>query len=620
MKITDAQLDKLLQSPSAQDIKRQLRQRDLIPSLAQADRLRQRCEALEPGARAVRLGIVHTYTSELLDPWLHLTAALNGLKLDIYHAAYGVTMQEAQADSQLARFSPDVTVLLLRKEDLHPALQMPTVCLSEEQLALVTDEFQSALMGLLTRFRETVSGHLLVSLLPELNSPSLGLYDANAQRSETRWWSAVKGALADALRDSLNGVALLDMEQLLVQMGRSRFFDSRLWYSSSFPFSSDGCYSLSGTIADICASLYLTKAKVIALDADNTLWGGVIGEDGMEGIALGQEYPGRAYRDFQKRLLSLQQRGFILVLCSKNNPQDLDEVLNEHPHQLLKHEHFAAQRVNWLPKPDNLRSMAEELNLGLEAFIFVDDSEHECAAVRHSLPQVEVVRVPSRSNEIPGCLDTLARLEITSLTAEDLAKTAMYAREKQRKSQLAALTADGGSIEDYLRSLDMRMTVGVDASKHLPRLAQLTQKTNQFNLTTQRYSEPEMAVMIADEHTSVFHFSLADTFGESGVVGLAIARLRDAADAEIDTFLMSCRVIGRSAEFAFLSRILEQLRNAGVRKVTARFIPTRKNAPAANFLKEAGFTPLDNGEHLLKLGETNTGKLAGDFYMTIEGP
>ncbi|MCB1842293.1 MAG: HAD-IIIC family phosphatase, partial [Halioglobus sp.] len=601
-------------------LKRQLRQRDLIPSLPQAARLQQHCAALCADTPTVRLGIVHTYTSELLDPWLHLTAALNGLSLDIYHAPYGVTIQEAQTDSGLARFGPDVTLLLLRKEDLHPALQLPPACLEGEQLALVTTEIQSALTSLLQRFRDTVSGHLLVSLLPDFNGPSLGLYDDNAERSETRWWSALKGALADTFRNAMSGVALLDMEQLMMQVGRNRFFDSRLWYSSSFPFSSDGCYSVSCALTDICASLHLTKAKVIALDADNTLWGGVIGEDGLDGIALGEEYPGRAYRDFQKRLLALQQRGFILVLCSKNNPLDLDEVLNTHPHQLLKHEHFAAQRVNWLPKPDNLRSIAEELNLGLDAFIFVDDSEHECAAVRHSLPQVEVVQVPLRANEIPGCLDTLARLQITSLTAEDLAKTALYAREKQRKSQLAALTADGGSVEDYLRSLDMHMTVGVDADRHLPRLAQLTQKTNQFNLTTRRYSEPDMAGMIADARTSVFHFSLADTFGDSGLVGLAIVRHGDAGDAEIDSFLMSCRVIGRSAEFAFLARIIEHLKHVGVRTLAARFLPTRKNAPASNFLAEAGFRQLDNGEYRLHLTDSAAGKLAGDFYMTIEGP
>ena len=619
MKITDAQLEKLLQSNSLQALKDQLRQRNLVPSLPQAGQLQRFCETLSPDSTLLKLGIVHTYTSELLDPWLHLAAALNGFKLDIYHAPYGVTVQEAQADSGLVRFAPDISLLLLRKEDLHPDLQLPTACLGDEQLNSVTDEFHSALTGLLGRFRQAVPGQLVLSLLPDQSPSALGLYDDMAARSEARWWSEVKAALAMSIRDTLSGVTLLDMEQLLLDVGRPDFFDSRLWYSSGFPFASGGCYSLSNAVASIAASLHLRKAKVIALDADNTLWGGVIGEDGIDGIALGEDYPGRAYRDFQRRLLGLQQRGFLLVLCSKNNPQDVEEVMRNHPQQLLRHEHFAAERVNWLPKADNLRSIAEELNLGLDAFIFIDDSDHECAAMRHSLPEVEIVQVPSRANEIPACLDALARLEISSLTAEDLEKTAMYAREKERKSKLAEVTADGGSLDDYLLSLNMHMTVGVDSASHLPRLAQLTQKTNQFNLTTRRYTEQEMARMLEDPSTSVYHFSLADNFGDSGVVGLAIVTRSESGCADIDTFLMSCRVIGRSAELAFLSKIVDCLRAEGVEVLTARYIPTRKNAPVAHFLDDAGFELLENGDHKLELGHRADGP-ARDIPISIEGP
>ncbi|MDZ7782392.1 MAG: HAD-IIIC family phosphatase [Halioglobus sp.] len=319
----------------------------------------------------------------------------------------------------------------------------------------------------------------------------------------------------------------LDLEQLLARVGRDHFFDARLWYSSVFPFSPDGCLALATAISDLLASLCHKRAKVIAMDADNTLWGGVIGEDGLNGIALGPDHPGRAYLDFQKRVLGLQQRGFILALCSKNNPEDVEEVFREHPHEVLKHEHFAAERVNWLPKPDNLKSLAQELNFGLDSFIFVDDSDHECAAVRHALPEVEVVKVPARATEIPFFLDAVARLEITSLTSEDLRKTAMYAQERQRKSQLEQLAAGGGTVDEHLQSLDMRMRIAVDDDSVLPRLAQLTQKTNQFNLTTRRYSEQDMASKLRCDKIAVYHFSLADRFGDSGVVGLAIVELRD---------------------------------------------------------------------------------------------
>jgi len=605
--------------PSAQALKSTLLSRHMIPSLNQADQLQRRLGELDATPVVARLGIVHTYTSELLEPWLQFAATLNGLTLETYHAPYGVTLQEATSTSGLARHQPDITLLMLRKEDLHPALSLPISTIPAAERGEIAGEFCSALVSLVTRFRNAITGQIVISLLPDLNAPGLGLYDSMAGQSEMRWWNELKGAIADAMREHINGVTLLDMEQLMLDSGRRHFFDHRLWYASTFPFSPEGCFRFALACSDIAASLYPPRAKVIALDADNTLWGGVLGEDGVDGIELGPEYPGRAFIDFQKRLISYQQRGFLLVLCSKNNPQDVDEVLREHPHQLLRHEHFVAERVNWLPKTDNLKSLAGELNLGLDAFIFVDDSDHECAAVRHSLPEVEVVQVPSRANEIPFCLDSLARLEITSLTAEDLEKTAMYAREKRRKSRLAELTAEGGSVDDYLLSLEMCMTVRVDSASHLPRLAQLTQKTNQFNLTTRRYTEQDIARMIDDPGTSVYQFSLADTFGDSGVVGLAIITRDNQGRADIDSFLMSCRVIGRSAELAFLSRIIDCLEAEGVETLTARYIPTRKNAPVANFLDDAGFETMENGDHRLELEKRGDGPLR-DLPITIEGP
>lgn len=594
MKITDVQFKKLLGAQSAQEIKNQLALRRMVPSQLQANKLRQRINTFPSASKNIQIGIVHTYTSELLHPWLQFSAALNELNPSIYHAPYGVTVQEAEANSGLVKCSPDITLLLLTKEDLHPAFRSPPATFTSTEAAEIDDQFQRAINGLVRGFRSQLGGQIIVTILPSTISPGLGLYDSMAEHSEQQWWAEAKTALATSFREQFSGVTFLDLDQLVMQTGRDNFFDRRLWYSSAFPFSVEGALSISNAVMTLAASIHHTKAKVIVVDADNTLWGGVIGEDGMNGIALGQEYPGRAYVDFQKRLLSLQQRGFILALCSKNNPDDLNEVLQDHPHQVLKNEHFAAQRVNWLPKPDNLRSIAQELNLGLDSFIFVDDSDHECSAVRHSLKEVLVVQVPAKAVEVPLCLDAVARLEITSLTQEDMNKTAMYSQERQRQSQREELTDTGGSVEDYLKSLNMKMTVGLNESSLLPRLAQLTQKTNQFNLTTRRYSEQDISEKIGDKNTFVFHFSLADNFGDSGIVGLAIVERRTDSSAHIDTFLMSCRVIGRKAEQAFLSSILSKMKSEGVEELTAEYIPTRKNGLVQSFLPDNDF--LDNGE------------------------
>jgi FkbH-like protein len=621
MKISDNQFEKLLAMQSAQEVKSLLALRAMVPSLQQAGKLRQHLASLGP-AKQIRVGIVHTYTSELLDPWLHFTAALNQISLDVYHAPYGTTVQEASSSSGLSRHAPELTLLLLTREDLHPAFQTPAACIKATDKQDIYDEAQKALNGLVRQFRDSVGGHIIVTILPSQGSPGLGLYDVMAEQSESQWWNHIKADSARHMREELSGVSYLDLDQLVMQCGRDNFFDSRLWYSSVFPFAPDGALAVSNAVTTIAAAIHLTRAKVIAVDADNTLWGGVIGEDGINGIALGQEYPGRAFVDFQKRLLSLQQRGFILALCSKNNPEDLNEVLENHPHQLLKSEHFAAQRVNWLPKPDNLRSIAEELNLGLDSFIFVDDSDYECSAVRHSLPGVDVIQAPSRPAEIPVCLDALARLEIVALTAEDLQKTDMYAQERKRKTQREQLSDTGGSIDDYLRSLNMKMTVRLDDLPSVSRLAQLTQKTNQFNLTTRRYSEKDLTEMINSDNFSVYHFSLADNFGNSGIVGLAIVEQGATRKARLDTFLMSCRVIGRMAEQAFLNRIVSNLRTCGVEELSADYIPTRKNILVESFLPDNGFHKSEDERYFSSFGsiDADAGDLGKDFPITIEGP
>jgi FkbH-like protein len=292
-------------------------------------------------------------------------------------------------------------------------------------------------------------------------------------------------------------------------------------------------------------------------------------------------------------------------------------VLKEHPHQVLRDDDFAARRVNWLPKPDNLAALAEELNLGLDSFIFVDDSDHECGIVRHRFPQVEVIQTPARAVDVPTCLDKVARLEVLSLTAEDLGKTELYAQERRRRELSASVEQDGGDVSDYLAMLKMSMRVGIDDAKNVTRLAQLTQKTNQFNLTTRRYSEQQMQGFMLGTDWLVGHFSLADVYGDSGVVGLAVFRKVAPQRAELDTFLMSCRVIGREAEAAFLQALLRRLAEEGVTEVVAEFQPTAKNDLAKNFLAEQGFEKGEDGRYRRDL-KSHPPKPESAFPIAVE--
>ena len=528
-------------------------------------------------------------TSDLLDPWLQLAAALQGMSIDVYHAPFGMSLQEAQAESGLVRQRPDVTLLLLQREDLHPALAEPLARLDAGERDMLLGAVIERLGGIVRQFREQPLGHLVLTFLPSPFPPGQGYYDAQADRSEGYWWAQLKAAIADLTRDVLGATFFLDLDLLLQRLGQRSFFDLRLWLSARYPFSPLAAQSLAQRVVDIGVALKSPKAKVIVLDADNTLWGGVIGEDGLRGIALGPEYPGNAFVEFQRRLLHYQQRGFILALCSKNNAADVEQVFDEHPHQLLKAEHFAARRINWEAKPDNLIGLAEELNLGLESFVFVDDSDHECTAVRHQLPQVEVVQTPARLLQLPFCLDHIARLEVLAITDEDRSKTRLYAQERQRRELSDSVFEVGGRVEDYLKSLQMVMLIGVDDGDHVKRFAQLTQKTNQFNLTTRRYSEEQMHAFIDSKDHWVICFSLMDVFGDSGVVGLAIWRRESPGRVELDTFLMSCRVIGRQAESAFLNAQLSFLARCGVAEVIGDYLPTAKNVLVEEFLADHRF-------------------------------
>jgi FkbH-like protein len=573
-------------------------------SLPQVQRIVSHAESLGPVARTLRLGVIHTYTSELLDPWLELAAGLQGLKLQTYHAPYGLSLQEAEEYSGLVRHEPDLTLLLLQREDLHPDLAKPLAGFSFERQKEIAREALEHLYGIVARFRTHKLGQIVITLLPPMFSPGLGVYDAQFERSESAWWANLKAEIGRTLRESMAASMFLDLDQVQERIGRLRFFDRRFWYSSRFPFTTEGASEIARCVIGIGAVLKLPKAKVIVLDADNTLWGGIIGEDGMNGIALGPDYPGNAFLDFQRRLLDYRQRGFILALCSKNNQADVEQVLHEHPHQILRNEHFAAQRVNWLPKPDNLASLAEELNLGLDSFVVVDDSNYECAAIRQAFPQVEVVQTPPKPVDVPTCLDSVARLEVLSLTDEDLTKTDMYAQERRRRELKQSLEKSGVALRDYLASLKMTMRVGFNDSSHLARLAQLTQKTNQFNLTTRRYNEQQMQVFIRNDNWLVGYFSLADVFGDSGIVGLVVLQMTTPEKVELDTFLMSCRVIGREAESAFLHTVLRRLANQGVKEVVASYHPTPKNGLVKGFLAAQGFEECSDGRYRLDLCKT----------------
>ena len=611
-----SQLARALQATTSAEILACLRPRRPTLTLPEIQRLTQHLDTLQSPRTSLRLAVLHTYTSELLDPYLRFEALLQGFEAAVYHGPYGTVVQQADRESGLVAHQPDLTLLLLRWQDLAPALDGSLQTLTPEERESLGYAVRVRLLEHLQALRHAVGGHLLLTLLPALHGPSLGDYGVNVDGSDEAWRDRTKRELAADLRQRVAAASLLDLEESVAAVGRQQFFDHRWWYSARFPFSPVGAQDLARRVVTAAAALKRPPAKVIVLDADNTLWGGVLGEDGLDGIALGPEYPGNVYVAFQRRLLDYRQRGFLLALCSKNNEADVREALRLHPHQLLREGDFAAMRVNWNPKPENLESLARELRLGLDSFVVVDDSAHECLAIRQHLPEVEVVQLPDRVLDIPTSLDDVPRLEILTLTDEDRARAEMYAQDRSRQARAAAAT----DPSEYLRSLQMEMSVAFDDPRHSARVAQLTQKTNQFNVTTRRYTEADIVRLMGTPDCLVADFALRDVFGDSGIVGVAIARVTSRGEAELDSFLMSCRVIGRRAESAFLEAVLDALRHRGVRTVLADYIPTAKNGLVATFLAEHGFAPRHDGRHARSLeGPTPVAAIGMPITVRVSG-
>ena len=377
---------------------------------------------------------------------------------------------------------------------------------------------------------------------------------------------------------------LVDLERILIQVGLRDALSLREYYSSkslySVAFFKTYAQQVRPSILAACGK----SKKVLIFDCDNTLWDGILGEDGIEGIAMSaRDARGAAFEEVQFIAKSLARRGVILGLCSKNNDADVVEVERHHPDFHLRDGELVVRRVNWGNKADNLREIAAELNVGLDSLVFVDDSAFEVDLVRGELPEVTVFRVPENRHAYPAEFRKLARLFFNlSETAEDLRKSAMYREQRSRN----ALQREFTDLDGYLRELRLAIEISVNDRALVPRAAQMTQKTNQFNLTTRRYTEQDISQFI-DKGDLVVCMAVKDRFGDSGVTGLAIVRL-DGAEATIDTLLMSCRILGRNLEFVFVGSLLSLLLARGVERVGASFVPTRKNHQVTDFYERAG--------------------------------
>jgi FkbH-like protein len=534
--------------------------------------------------RSCQLAILRSFTVEPVAHLLRASAAVAGIDLILHVGGFNAYAQEMlDPESEFYRFAPDVAILAVQSRDIAPDLWADFADLNAEQVVSAVARVSDEIRNCVEAFRSRSNCHLVIHTLEATLRAANGIMDGQREDGQTAAFRKINKRIAMLPRE-YPGVYVLDYEALIAEMGQAHWHSEQNWASSRLPLSADALPRLAAEWLRFLHPITGKSCKALAVDLDNTLWGGVVGEDGSNGIRLGAEFPGVAYVNLQRAILDLYQRGILLAICSKNDPADAMEVLEKHPAMLLRPEHFAAIRINWNDKAENLRSIAGELNIGIDAIAFLDDNPAEREWVRNQEPDVTVIDLPDDAVEYAPTLRDAAVFERLTVSAEDRERNRYYSEQRQREGS----KREGSSVEDFYRSLSTVVQIAPATPATMPRIAQLTQKTNQFNLTTKRYSEQEITAMAAKPGWSVYTVAVRDRFGDNGITGVAITR-EFSSTCEIDTFLLSCRVIGRTVETAVLAYLAEKAKHGGAVTLAGELILTKKNAPARDFYRAHGF-------------------------------
>lgn len=540
---------------------------------------------------SLRVSIVRNYTVETMVPLLKHHCYLAHLRPDVLVGDYDNIAQDLlDGNSNVYRHQPDIILIswLLEHLDAHCSRSDWNAEAAGRLIAL-------ALHGAISNSRALIAVSTLLPPLYSENGLAAGVYHDHRVTKVDELNRTIRRVAAD----HPGQVFVIDAERLIRRIGEDSAIDKRFWQMYRAPFKRAFVDHYAAHVLRIGRALKGRARKLLVLDCDNTLWGGVVGEDGLDGIVLDpHDYPGRCFVAFQQSVLNLIQHGVVVALCSKNNEQDVWEVLDRHPHCLLKREHLSAWRINWNPKADNIRELTRELNLGLDSVVFVDDSDTECELVHRQLPEVLVLQTPADPSDLPDIVVRDGLFDSLTVSKEDRERTVMYAAERSR--DVAKLTAT--APEEYLAALGLEADVHRASPDELARVAQLVAKTNQFNLTTRRHSEAVIRDFASSDQSAVFTLTAADKFGSLGLVGVLVAR-RHAEVVSIDSLLLSCRALGRSLEVFFVHRVLDELEGTWeVSEWQTSYEPTAKNGQVEQFWDRLGFTQVPSaggGKHYL---------------------
>lgn len=544
-------------------------------------------EAVREHARSaewprIRWAMLSNTTQEPLRPFLKQLCYDIGFEADVWIGGYDTALQDASVS---AAADADVIVIALRLQLLAPALVDGFAALSAEGAGAEAQRALDYVSAVVAAVRQRSKGLILVHSFETPGNPEFGVLDYRSASGQVNTIRRLNLELVERLGRE-DGVFVIDLDALRSRLAGDRFDDPRTWHIGRVAYTRQAMRAIAGEYMRVVRAAKGRNKKCVVVDADGTLWGGIVGEDGVDGIRIGRSFPGSAFFDFQQALLALRNRGILLALCSKNDPELVAEVFARRGGDMpLGLEHFASVRVNWSDKAQNIREIAAELNIGLDSLVFVDDSAFETALVAELLPAVHTILLPGDPVEYRDVLAGCHLFDALTFSDEDRRRSEMYAAERQRRVEQQSSAM---SVADYLRALDMEAAIDRVDDRSIARVAQLTQKTNQFNLTTRRHTESDIRSLAASENHDVYAVRLRDRLGDSGIVGVVILR-HDGERSHVDSFLMSCRALGRGVEDALLGASLRICVRRGSREVIGQFIPTDRNGRASEFYPAHGF-------------------------------
>ena len=539
--------------------------------------------------KKMKIAILSSFTLNGLSEILHVKCSELGIGYRSFVAGYNQYAQELiNSKSEYYKFSPDVTFLIIDIRNLlGENFFFPYNISDNERKSLISEKINH-LENMIMNFEKNLNSKLIIA---NFNIPSYSPNGVLETKFDFGFHEMIE-ELNKSLRDiskNHNSVYVYNFNQFISKYGEKNIFDYRQFHVGDIQIALNFLPQFGYDLMSYIKPITGANRKCIVLDLDNTLWGGIIGEDGFDGIELGHSPNGKAFVDFQKELLSLWNQGIILAINSKNNFDDAMNVIKEHPNMILREKNFASIKINWNDKAENLKQIANEINIGLNSIVFFDDDKLNQERIKHEFPEVLTVELSSDPSYFSAILKDLNDFNVLQRTEDDVKRGEMYAQQRERKEFQKSIS----NLDDFLEQLDIQVKMKKTSEFLIPRISQLTLKTNQFNLTTKRYQEEEIRNFANNDKFIVGCAQVLDKFGDNGITGVYIINKEDKV-WNIDTFLLSCRIMGRGVENGILSQILIDAKNNGIEEIRANFIPTKKNKPAENFLSDFGFEKNDD--------------------------